>query len=370
MATVNAIGTPLITLGGSLTLSGAYTFTGILTGDTTLTFPTSGTLVTSTSAVTSIAGTTNQLTASSPTGSVTLAIAANAVLPGTAGLTVPQGNTAARAGSAGTIRFNTQTNVFEVTLDGAAWVTLDTHSGGDVDSIIGTADQVIASNPTGNVTLSLPQSIATTSAVQFNTVRLNTSNILDSNGNVASNFPATASAVNYLSFQNSATSGALVIQATGSDSNIALNINSKGTSGVNIKGRTDLSTVGAGFIGQKIESNVPNASAVSVPGTSPKSLTSISLTAGIWLVTGNIFFNANASTMNETIVGISLVNNTLPDASYTAISAPNGTDNAGATAPSFYMNINSTTTVYIVGTHGSASVDPTMSGNLAAYRIG
>lgn len=46
MATINSIGTPLITLGGTLTLSGAYSFTGTLTGTTSIVFPTSGTLAT------------------------------------------------------------------------------------------------------------------------------------------------------------------------------------------------------------------------------------------------------------------------------------------------------------------------------------
>lgn len=41
-------------------------------------------------------------------------------------------------------------------------------------SITGTANQIIASNPTGSVTLSLPQSIATTSGVQFGSIGVGT----------------------------------------------------------------------------------------------------------------------------------------------------------------------------------------------------
>lgn len=370
MATVNAIGTPLITLGGTLTFNGAFTFSATLTGNTAITFPTSGTLLTSTGAVTTLSGTANQITASASVGSVTLALASNAILPGSAGFTLPQGNTAARAGGAGTMRFNTQTVAFEVTTDGASWTNLDTNTSGDVDSIIGTANQVIASNPTGNVTLSLPQSIATTSAVQFNTVRLNAFNLLDSNGNIAANFPAAGSAVNYLSLQNSAAAGALVIQATGTDSNIPTTINSKGTSGVNVKGRTDGSTVGSGYFGEIISSSIPSGSPVSIPGSTAKSLTSISLTAGSWIVFGNILFIANAATLNETIVGINQTNNTLPDPSYTSISAPNASDNSAAVAPMQFFNLNSTTTIYVVGLHGSASGAPTMCGNLVGVRVG
>ena len=51
MATINAIGTPLITLGGTFTMSGAFSFTGTLTANTSLTFPTSGTLATTSQAI-------------------------------------------------------------------------------------------------------------------------------------------------------------------------------------------------------------------------------------------------------------------------------------------------------------------------------
>ena len=48
MATINAIGTPQITLAGIFTMVGAFSFTGTLTGVTAVTFPTSGTLATTT----------------------------------------------------------------------------------------------------------------------------------------------------------------------------------------------------------------------------------------------------------------------------------------------------------------------------------
>lgn len=156
-----------LTLGGALTTAGAFSSTFTMTGATNVTFPTSGTLLTSAGAVTSVAGTANEVLASAATGAVTLSLASNAIMPGTGGLTLPQGNTAARAGAAGTLRFNTQSLVFESTIDGIAWATIDTSASGDVDSITGTTNQIIASSPTGNVTLSLPQDIATTSSPTF-----------------------------------------------------------------------------------------------------------------------------------------------------------------------------------------------------------
>ena len=116
--------------------------------------------------VSSISGTANQIAASASTGAVTLSLVSNPILPGTGGVTLPSGNTAARAGGAGTIRFNSQTSVFEATADGSTWATIETSAIGVV-SITGTANQVIASASTGTVTLSLPQSIGTGNSPTF-----------------------------------------------------------------------------------------------------------------------------------------------------------------------------------------------------------
>lgn len=97
--------------------------------------------------VQSITGTTNQINASSPTGNITLSLASNPVLPGTAGVTLPQGTTAQQAGASGTIRFNTQTSVFEGTLDGIAWTAFSTASS-TVTSVSGTANRITSSGGT------------------------------------------------------------------------------------------------------------------------------------------------------------------------------------------------------------------------------
>ncbi len=46
---------------------------------------------------------------------------ANPILPGTGGFRLPIGNTAQRAGAAGSMRFNSQTGNFEGTTDGVTW---------------------------------------------------------------------------------------------------------------------------------------------------------------------------------------------------------------------------------------------------------
>lgn len=86
-----------------------------------------------------------------------------------------------------------------------------------VSSITGTTDQITASASTGAVTLSLPAS------VQIDTA------ILDSNANAILGINATASAVNYIGIKNSATSSWPYIVAEGTDSEVGINIQTKGS---------------------------------------------------------------------------------------------------------------------------------------------
>ena len=106
------------------------------------------------SGVLSNIATANQTTVSSATGNVTIGLASNAVLPGTAGVTLPQGNTAARAGVAGTMRFNTQSSVFEGTSDGSTWDVFESSSTGVV-SVAGTAGYITCSPTTGSVVVNI-----------------------------------------------------------------------------------------------------------------------------------------------------------------------------------------------------------------------
>ena len=95
-----------------------------------------------------IGGATNQITVTSATGAITISIPNNPILPGTGGVTLPQGTTAQEAGAAGTIRFNTQTTVFEGTLDGSTWTPFTT-AAGTVVSVSGATNRITS---TGGVT--------------------------------------------------------------------------------------------------------------------------------------------------------------------------------------------------------------------------
>ncbi|CAB4128389.1 hypothetical protein UFOVP270_22 [uncultured Caudovirales phage] len=105
--------------------------------------------------VNSVTGTIHEIVASPTTGDVIVSIAPNPELPGTGSVGLPSGNTAQRAGIAGSIRFNTQLTQFEVTLDGINWIPLQTGSPGSVTSVSGTANEITVSPSTGAVVVAI-----------------------------------------------------------------------------------------------------------------------------------------------------------------------------------------------------------------------
>jgi hypothetical protein len=363
-------GASTITLGGSLTTSGAFASTFTMTGATNVTFPTSGTLATVGGTVSSITGTANQIAASASTGAVTLSLVSNPILPGTGGVTLPSGNTAARAGGAGTMRFNSQTSVFEATVDGSTWATIETSAIG-VTSITGTANQVIASSSTGAVTLSLPQSIATTSAVQFASVQFSGNNgLLDSNGKeILTINPAGSSSVNNIQIGNSTTTNPVGLAAVGTDTNILFQIKGKGNLGGAIQGSTAGTNTAAGYIGEVISSQILFASAVSLSTNTPANITSISLTAGDWDVYGNIY--CSFSTLGLNVVGwISSSSATAPNNALVAQVgvSPAGLTNNGLTVPYVRANVSSTTTYYLSSYATFATGTASVAGGIFARR--
>lgn len=107
---------------------------------------------------------------------------------------------------------------------------VDSLFGSGVTSITGTTNQVIASSPTGAVTLSLPQDIATGSNVTFGSVKFSSNiGLLDSNGNVLLALAPAASAVNNVTIVNASTGNTPRLEVTGSDANINFILSSKGT---------------------------------------------------------------------------------------------------------------------------------------------
>jgi len=95
-------------------------------------------------------------------------------------------------------------------------VQIGAPGGGPVTAIAGSPNQIIASAPTGAVTLSFPSYIKIVSG------------IIDVNLNTILNFAAVASAVNYLQFSNAAAGGTPYIGGFGSDTNVSVGFQTKG----------------------------------------------------------------------------------------------------------------------------------------------
>jgi len=185
-----------------------------------------------------------------------------------------------------------------------------------VTTITGTANQVIASASVGPVTLSLPQSIATTSNVTF---------------------------------------GSLTFSPT--------------TSG--IVGTTTNNNASTGKVGEFISSQIAVGSAISLSTATATNLTSISLTAGDWNVWGNATFS-NSGTASNFQVGISSTSATFPDPSFVAgmsFSTFAMTGAFQACAPQQRISLSGTTTIYIVVQANFNTGAVTACGGVYARRI-
>lgn len=187
-----------------------------------------------------------------------------------------------------------------------------------VTTITGTANQVIASASVGPVTLSLPQSIATTSNVTFGSV--------------------------------------------------AFSPTTKGIVGTQVA-----DNAAAGFVGEVVSSVVAAASAVSLTTATARNVTSISLTAGDWDVSGNVFVLGNTFNLSFAGCWASLTSATLPDASLYNVSnfSSSGTlfSSFGLNTPFLRVNVSTTTTVYlsVIGTFAAGTA--TACGGIYARRV-
>ena len=181
-----------------------------------------------------------------------------------------------------------------------------------VASITGTANQVIASAATGAVTLSLPQSIATTSNVTFGSVTF-----------------------------------------------------SPTTSG--IVGTTTNDNAAAGKVGELVTSQVTFGSSNAFTSGNTVNITSISLTAGDWDVCGNAGLNST-TTVTSLNAGISTTSATLPDESLTTYILGIATASVIASpVPYQRLSLSGTTTVYLVAT-GTGSATMKSWGSISARR--
>lgn len=330
-------GASTITIGGSFTMTGAFTFNGTLTGNTSVTFPTSGTLATTAQLPTPAALTRVDDTNVTLTLGGTPATALLQATSITAGWT---GQLSSSRGGTGVGTFAINSMLYASSANTWGLITPANSSG-------------LLTNGSG-----VPSWVAYTGtgAPMLNTSPRVVTSLLDVNGVTWLGQVATASAANYLTIANAASPGGPILQPNGSDSNIGLIINAKGSGIVQIQGCTDGSNAPAGYNGQFISSEILAASAVSLTSGNTANVTSISLTAGDWDIWGVIStrpngsgavttnFNAAINTTSATLPSLTIIT---PYAALTNNSATgNGTCNL--TVGPGRVNITTTTTYYLV----------------------
>lgn len=209
-----------------------------------------------------------------------------------------------------------------------------------------------------SISSTLPSGIAATGML-LTTPHI-TTGLLDTNGANWIAQIATASAVNYITIANQSTTNSPSIGATGSDSNIALVLNGKGTLGAQIQGRTNGSSPDTGYAGEELESVVSSGAPVALTNNTNANVTSLSLSAGNWMVFGNISYVNPTGTNSFAIGWISTTSATGVDASLfvqTTSILTNGND--GFTVPTRYFKSSSSFTAYLSTISG-------FTGNLSA----
>lgn len=189
----------------------------------------------------------------------------------------------------------------------------------------------------------------------------NVSNAGASTDNAAARFDSTSGTL----LQNSAL---IIADTTGA-------LSRSGGGGIPIQGTNTNDSAAAGYVGETIESEILQGSATALTSGTPKSVTSINLTAGHWLVWGNVQFAPNAATTVAGIgAGISTTADTLPTPpGKGAYSIHQGTMVTGASeglfAGQLSVKISSTTAFHLVAFASFGVNAMAAFGYLGAVRI-
>jgi hypothetical protein len=231
----------------------------------------------------------------------------------------------------------------------------------------------LAANVNGSGAISLttsPTFVTPTLGVATATsLQLGANGLLDTNGNEMQQFSATATAVNQWKIINAATTGKPILQAVGSDTNVIGQLQGQGTGHVEIQGTTTNDSATAGYVGELIAANVLAGSAISISNNTPANVTSISLTAGDWDVTGNVTVTGSSGVLTNVTVWGSSTSATLPDASTSCSLTSTVFTQFGAAIPRFRFRSVSTTTVYLSVQASFATGTATACGTIYARRV-
>jgi len=137
-------------------------------------------------------------------------------------------------------------------------------------------------------------------------------------------------------------------------------------------GKTDASAASAGIVGEVISSLVASGSAVAMNTGVGTNVTSISLTAGDWDVSGNVNFSAASATVTATSGGITTTSATVPTDGtevYSGVQVTLLSETDSVTIPRKQINVSSTTTVYLVGKTTFSAGTVSCFGAITARRV-
>ena len=142
-----------------------------------------------------------------------------------------------------------------------------------------------------------------------------------------------------------------------------------------VSGRTDGIAASAGNVGEILSTTLASGSAVALVTATAKTVTSVSLTAGVWAVSGIVqYTSAGTTTSTRLDAVISLTNNTSTTLGTTALTRYNSSNtgtNPGYGIPvgPVYLNLAATTTVYLVAVADFAVSTLSAYGQIQAIRI-
>lgn len=193
-----------------------------------------------------------------------------------------------------------------------------------------------------------------------------TTGLYDANNKLMLSFNPHASAVNYIEINNSETTGAVGLNAKGSDTNIVFTLASKGTAATQIKGIQNGGNVDAGYVGEFMSAQRAFASRINLSSTVNADVTSLTLTAGDWDCWGVVFFN-NA-TFSNIAAWVSTTSATAPDNAQRSSVAVAGLSGGGINCFMERINVTTNTTLYLSCVAVVTSGTGQASGTLYARR--
>lgn len=127
-----------------------------------------------------------------------------------------------------------------------------------------------------------------------------------------------------------------------------------------------------GFLGEQVRSAIGSGAAVAVPLSTATNITSISLTSGVWDVSGVLVMAGTPTTPSlfaGSVSTTSATNGTVGDNAVVSTAFPTAASNSTVVIPAWRLTISATTTVYLVAQFNAVGGAMTGYGRISATRV-